>query len=288
MHYSPPAFMTLTVQHALREASQQLDGCVEDPYTDSHVLMGYCLHKDRAWLIAHADDELEEVKYSEFKRLLHERQHGTPVAHLIGSREFWSMSFAVTPDTLIPRPETEHLIECVLDLPFTREDIRVLDFGTGSGIIAITLAKEQLDWTMHAIDKSSGALDVARQNAATHGARINFVEGDNLHSFDRHSFDCIVSNPPYIADKDPHLSQGDVRFEPLVALASGKDGLDSIRYLITDAPDYLKPDGYLVMEHGYDQGEAVRDLLSQRGYTAIQTDKDFGGLDRITLAQWIE
>ena len=279
--------MTFTVQQALREAIQQLHDYVDDPYTDSHALMSHCLHQNRAWLIAHADDALGESEHSAFKRLVDARQHGMPVAHLIGSREFWSMLFEVTPDTLIPRPETEHLIECALALPLPASDISVLDFGTGSGIIAITLAKERPDWVLTAIDSSADALKIARKNAVIHAATIEFVEGNDLQPFSGRVFDVIVSNPPYIAESDPHLKQGDVRFEPSSALSSGSEGLDCIRYLINDVPHYLKSSGYLVLEHGYDQGEAVRDLLDQRGYTEIKTDKDLGGQDRITSAQWI-
>jgi release factor glutamine methyltransferase len=249
--------------------------------------MSHCLHQNRAWLIAHADEVLGEGERNAFERLVDARRHGTPVAHLTASREFWSMSFEVTPDTLIPRPETEHLIECALALPLPASDISVLDFGTGSGIIAITLAKERPDWVLTAVDSSAAALKIARKNAVTHGATIDFVESNDLQTFAGRAFDVIVSNPPYIAKNDPHLKQGDVRFEPSSALSSGNDGLDCIRYLINDVPHYLKSPGYLVLEHGYDQGEAVRDLLDQRGYIAIKTDQDLGGQDRITSAQWI-
>jgi release factor glutamine methyltransferase len=279
--------MTFTVQQALREAIQQLHDYVDDPYTDCHVLMSHCLHQNRAWLIAHADDVLGESEHHAFKRLVDARQRGTPVAHLTGSREFWSMSFEVTPDTLIPRPETEHLIERSLALPLPTSDISVLDFGTGSGIIAITLAKERPDWALTAIDSSADALKIARKNAVTNAATIDFVESNDLRPFTGRVFDVIVSNPPYIAESDPHLKQGDVRFEPPSALSSGSDGLDCIRYLVTESPHYLKPSGYLVLEHGYDQGKAVRDLLDRRGYTEIKTDKDLSGQDRISSAQWV-
>ncbi|MCW8962793.1 MAG: peptide chain release factor N(5)-glutamine methyltransferase [Gammaproteobacteria bacterium] len=278
--------MPQTIQQFLQVARQQLQAHVEDPYTDSHVLMGHCLQKDRAWLLAHADDELQEHRAEEFVRLVEKRRQGVPVAHLTGSREFWSMEFKVTADTLIPRPETEHLIEQVLALPLPASGIRMLDFGTGSGVIAITVKKERPAWQVTAMDCSAAALQVARHNADRHNAAIDFIQACNLESFSEHRFDLIVSNPPYIEENDPHLAQGDVRFEPQMALVSGSDGLDCIRSLVVDAPACLNPSAYLVMEHGYDQGNAVRELLNQQGYEKVQTHKDLGGHERITSAQW--
>jgi len=278
--------LTQTIQQLLQAAREQLQGYVEDPYTDSHVLMSHCLQKGRAWLLAHADDELQGHQAKEFMRLVEKRQHGVPVAHLTGSREFWSMEFKVTADTLIPRPETEHLIEQVLALPLPASGIRVLDFGTGSGVIAITLNKERPAWQVTAMDCSAAALQIARHNADRHNVVIDFIQACNLERFSEHRFDLIVSNPPYIEENDSHLAQGDIRFEPQMALVSGSDGLDCIRSLVVDAPACLKPSAYLVMEHGYDQGNAVRELLNQQGYEKVQTHKDLGGHERITSAQW--
>ena len=278
--------MDMTVKEVLQLARKNLSQYVDDSYTDACVLLAHCLQKDRAWLIAHDDGLLNASQEKAFLHLLDERQHGVPVAYLTGSREFWSRSFRVTSDTLIPRPETEQLIEYVLALSLPSSDIDVLDFGTGSGVIAITLAGEYPAWRVSAIDCSRTALQIARSNAKKYHAEIHFIEGSDLCACEPRSLDLIVSNPPYIEEADPHLRQGDVRFEPLVALASGGDGLDCIRYLIADAPQYLKPAGQLVMEHGYAQASAVRDLLQQRGYQDIVTRKDLAGHARMTSAKW--
>ena len=223
---------------------------IDDPYTDCHLLMAYSLGKSRAWLLAHDDELLGEPQLSSFRQLIDARQRGEPIAHLTGTREFWSLAFKVTPDTLIPRPETEHLVEQSLALALPASGVGVLDYGTGSGVVAIALATERPDWGLSAIDCSANALQIARENAAVHNANIDFVEACDLEGFATNSFDLIVSNPPYIEEHDPHLQQGDVRFEPRMALVSGSDGLDCIRYLIENSPAALKPSGYLAMEHG--------------------------------------
>jgi release factor glutamine methyltransferase len=278
--------MTQTIQALLQTARQQLHTYVEDPYTDSQVLMSACLQQGRAWLIAHADDELDTLQADAYLQLIRQRQQGVPVAHLTGWREFWSMQFRVTPATLIPRPETEHLIEQVLTLPLPTENVSALDFGTGSGVIAVTLAKERPAWHLTAVDCSASALQVAKNNARRHDAPVDFVHACTLDTFRPVPFDLLVSNPPYIPMDDPHLSQGDVRFEPRMALASGHDGLDCIRYLVMQAPRCLKPGGYLVMEHGYDQAAVVRELLQQHDYSQIDTISDLAGHERLTAAQW--
>ncbi|HEY5734395.1 MAG TPA: peptide chain release factor N(5)-glutamine methyltransferase [Gammaproteobacteria bacterium] len=277
--------MTATVRQALHDAIQLLQGHVDDPYTDSHVLLAHSLGKNRAWLIAHAEEELEQASLDAFDQLVNQRQQGMPVAYLLGQREFWSLPFKVTRHTLIPRPETEHLVERALALPVP-EVARVLDYGTGSGVIAVVLAKERPGWTLSAIDCSPEALSVARENAAHHQVGITFLQACDLACVAGQSFDLIVSNPPYIRHGDPHLSQGDVRLEPAQALASGPEGLDCIRYLIANAAAYLRPDGYLLLEHGYDQAEAVRGLMQQQGFLDVETDRDFAGHERVTRGQW--
>ena len=249
------------------------------------MLLAHSLGKNRAWLIAHADDELEPTSLDDFSQLLKQRRQGTPVAYLLGQREFWSLPFSVTRDTLIPRPETEHLVERALALPVP-EIARVLDYGTGSGVIAVVLAKERPGWTVSAIDCSSGALSVARENAAHQQVGITFLQACDLACVAGQSFDMIVSNPPYIRQDDPHLSRGDVRLEPAQALASGPEGLDCIRYLIENAATCLTPDGYLLLEHGYDQALAVRGLMQQQGFSDVTTDRDFAGHERVTSGQW--
>ena len=276
--------MAPTVKQLLQEAKQQLADYVEDAYTDSQVLLGYCLQRDRAWLIGHADDPLADHIVERFRQLLAARCAGQPVAHLLGSREFWSMQFRVTADTLIPRPETEHLIEYTLQLPLD-ENANVLDYGTGSGVVAIVLATQRPGWDVTAIECSSSALAVAKENAASHQAEINFMQACDLSLVPPHSLDLLVSNPPYVAAGDAHLQQGDVRFEPTMALVAGEDGLDCIRMLVADAHRCLKPSGYLVMEHGFDQGSRVRELLAGAGYGNITTIKDLAGHDRLTAGQ---
>jgi release factor glutamine methyltransferase len=278
--------MTATVRQVLHEAIQQLQDRVDDPYTDSHVLLAHSLGKNRAWLIAHVDDELDRAMLEDFSQLVNRRQQGIPVAYLLGQREFWSLPFKVTSDTLIPRPETEHLVERALALPLP-EVARVLDYGTGSGVIAVVLAKERPDWTLSAIDCSPTALSVARENAAHHEVGITFLQACDLSCVSGQSFDLIVSNPPYIRHDDQQLLRGDVRHEPAQALASGPEGLDCIRYLITNAVSCLRPAGYLLLEHGYDQAEAVRGLMRQQGFADITTDRDFAGHERITSGQWL-
>ena len=276
--------MAVTVEQLLQEARQQLADYVDDAYLDSQVLLGFCLQRDRAWLIAHADEPLGDETVKCFRELIGARQSGEPVAHLLGAREFWSMSFEVTPDTLIPRPETEHLIEYALDLPLP-ETANVLDYGTGSGIIAIVLATQRPDWNVAALECSPPALVVAKKNAMRHQAGINFIEACDLNAVPAQSLDLLVSNPPYVAGGDEHLQQGDVRFEPSMALIAGEDGLDCIRMLVAGALRCLKPSGYIVMEHGYDQGQAVRHLLDCTGYGNITTIKDLAGQERLTAGQ---
>ncbi len=278
--------MIQTIEHCLHSARRQLQSSVDDPYTDAHVLMGYCLQKNRAWLVAHGDDELRADQYDAFMQLVDQRRRGVPVAYLTGVREFWSMDFQVTPDTLIPRPETEHLIEQALLLDLPDKGINALDFGTGTGVIAIALKKERPSWQIHAIDQSPEALAVARRNASRHAAAINFLQGNDLRAYTNKQFDLIVSNPPYIEADDPHLEQGDVRFEPHPALVSGQDGLDCIRLLVEQAPSCLRSPGFLMMEHGYNQADAVHELFLDRGFRNIQTIRDLSGHERITSAQW--
>ena len=276
--------MAPTVKQLLQEAKQQLADYVEDAYTDSQVLLGYCMQRDRAWLIGHADDPLADHIVERFRQLLAARCAGQPVAHLLGSREFWSMQFRVTADTLIPRPETEHLVEYTLQLPLD-DNASVLDYGTGSGVVAIVLATQRPGWDVTAIECSSSALAVAKENAASHQAEINFMQACDLSLVPPQSLDLLVSNPPYVAAGDAHLQQGDVRFEPTMALVAGEDGLDCIRMLVADAHRCLKSSGYLVMEHGFDQGDRVRELLAGAGYGNITTIKDLAGHDRLSAGQ---
>ena len=294
--------MASTLHDLTNQSIKHLQGKVDDAYTDAQTLICHCLQVNRAWLVAHADTVLDGAASKQINAAIQRRAGGEPVAYITGFREFWSLCFRVTADVLIPRPETEHLIEQVLalDLPgkdATDEAIRVLDFGTGSGAIAVSLAKERPAWHITAMDNSAAALAIARENALGCGtANITFVNGCKLsdtisdsdhdpgNSRGNERYTIIVSNPPYIATADPHLQQGDVRFEPPGALVSGADGLDCIRMLVETAPDHLHDAGHLIMEHGYQQGAQVRQLLADNNYTAIQTIRDLSGNERITMA----
>ena len=276
--------MVVTVKQVLNTAMQRLQNHVDDSYTDSQALLAHYMQKNRAWLIAHADDAMQQAAMDEFMQLVEQRRQGKPVAYITGSREFWSLPFKVTDATLIPRPETEHLVEQALAL-LPDKPARVLDYGAGSGILAVVLAKERPDWELHAVECLSETLAVARQNAEYHQVRVKFYQACDLEPLASLRFDMIVSNPPYIRDSDQHLRQGDVRFEPRAALASGTDGLDCIRYLIANTGDYLRPGGYLLLEHGYDQAASVRALMAQHGFTNMITTRDLAGHERVTCAQ---
>ncbi|WP_460712276.1 peptide chain release factor N(5)-glutamine methyltransferase [Lysobacter terrae] len=256
-----------------------------DP-VDAEFLLVHVLRKPRSWLFAHREDETSEEVAAGFEALVQRRARGEPVAYLTGHRGFWRFDLAVTPDTLIPRPETELLVELALArLPAGRE-LRVADLGTGSGAIALALAYERPRAQVLACDASTQALAVAQANAQALGlANVAFRAGDWFVPLAGERFHLIASNPPYIALGDPHLVAGDLRFEPAAALSSGADGLDAIRRIATDAPMHLEADGWLLLEHGWEQGAAVRDLLSHAGFLDVTTERDLEGRDRVTLGR---
>jgi release factor glutamine methyltransferase len=255
-----------------------------DAQAEAGVLLAHALGVDRGWLFAHAGDALAPDAAARFEALLAARIAGTPVAHLTGRRGFWTFDLAVSPDTLIPRPETERLVELALARLPSDRPLRVLDLGTGTGAIALALAAERPAARVVAVERSPGAAAVARGNAAALGlaARVSVREGDWFDPVAGEHFDLIASNPPYIEDDDPHLSRGDLRFEPRTALASGADGLDDLRLIASAAPAHLAPGGWLLLEHGWRQGEAVRTLLRAAGFTDVGTDVDLEGRDRVT------
>lgn len=256
------------------------------------MLAAFAWNVSPAWLIAHDTDPLSDAQTAQFKALLSRRLAGEPVAYLTGSREFYGRPFRVSPDVLIPRPDTELLVEQALARIPPDQTVEVLDLGTGSGCIAITLALERPLARVTAVDRSAAALAIAQRNADILNARVEFLTSDWFAAFmpprvlAGRGFDLIVSNPPYVAAADPHLARGDVRFEPLTALAAGQDGLDDLRRLIRAACAHLKPGGALLLEHGYDQADAVVELLRQHGFVQIFTLRDLAGLNRVSGGRW--
>ncbi|MFP7723493.1 peptide chain release factor N(5)-glutamine methyltransferase [Lysobacter sp. A3-1-A15] len=268
------------IDATLRDARQRIDSA------DAEVLLAHALGRSRAWLYAHADDELDDDALQRFRGWLARRQAGEPVAYLIGHRGFWRFDLKVSPATLIPRADTECLVELALARLSTDTPTRVLDLGTGSGAIALSIATERPAARVLATDASGDALSVARANAKALGvANVAFRQGDWLCAVAGGRFDLIASNPPYIADGDAHLVQGDLRHEPRSALASGVDGLDAIRTISRDAPAFLEPGGWLLIEHGWEQGEAVRSLLTGAGLVDVHTAQDLEQRDRVTLGR---
>ncbi|MHA6205372.1 peptide chain release factor N(5)-glutamine methyltransferase [Dyella soli] len=266
------------VRQALGEAALLVGDRLE-----AELLLVHVLDKPRSWLIAHADDALDATHASAFDALVQRRRAGEPLAYLTGRRGFWSLELEVTPATLIPRHETELLVELALDRLPQATTAQVADLGTGSGAIALAIARERPRAQVVATDASSAALDVAQRNAQRlRIANVTFLHGDWLAPLGDRRFDLIVSNPPYIEAGDPHLGQGDLRFEPASALASGADGLDDIRRIVDDARTRLAGDGWLMMEHGWNQGAAVRGLLERAGYREVFTAQDLEGRDRVS------
>jgi release factor glutamine methyltransferase len=274
--------VAITVGELLSESRDAL-GRGGTARLDSEVLLGHLLGVDRAWLFANSEHTVGERETAAFRGLVHRRATGEPVAYLTGVREFWSLQLAVTPDVLIPRPETEHLVESVLEFVPVDARWRIADLGTGSGAVALAIAVERPGCEIHATDTSPAALQVARGNAERLlPGRIRFHEGSWCAPLDG-SLRVIVSNPPYVEAGDPHLSQGDCRFEPRAALTPGADGLAAIRCIASEGLERLEPGGLLALEHGFDQAEAVRGILESAGFVRVRTKSDLQGLERVTV-----
>lgn len=253
------------------------------PIAEARLLLRHVLGRSSAWLEAHRDDAMESPAAAVFEALVTRRAAGEPIAYLTGLREFYGRDFAVTPAVLIPRPETELLVDLGRAAVAGRTAARILDLGTGSGCVAVTLALELPGAEVVAIDVSAAALAVAGANAARLGARVRFLESDWFAALgEDERFDLIVANPPYVAEGDPHLAEGDLRFEPQGALACGADGLAAIRRIAAAAPQYLAAGGRLWFEHGYDQGPASAALLHGAGYEDIEQQRDLAGIVRVS------
>ncbi len=273
-----------TIAEALNDAAERFAG-YDTARLDAEVLLGEILGKGRTHFYTWPEQELTDQEAERFEELVRRRAGGEPVAYITGHREFWSLDLAVTCDTLIPRPETELLLEAALERIPPDAHWRVADLGTGSGAIALALAGERPGCFVVAVDRSAPALAVAQKNAERTGlANVQWLSGSWFEPLTGR-FQVIVSNPPYVREDDPHLAVGDVRFEPRRALSSGPDGLEDIRQLVNGAPHYLEAGGWLLVEHGFDQGESLRRLFRDRGLVNVFTRRDLGGLERISGGQ---
>jgi len=252
------------------------------PPLEARMLLERVLSKSRAWLIAHADEAAGADAEQAFAALAERRRKGEPIAYILGEREFYGLEFRVAPAVLIPRPETELLVELALERMPEDAAMRVLDLGTGSGAIAVALAHERPQARLTAVDVDYAAVSVARANASRHRASVRFFCGDWFGALPGERFDLIVSNPPYVAAGDPHLGLGDVRFEPQRALVGGADGLDCIRAIVAKAGAHLRAGAWLLFEHGYDQAEACRALLQAEEYREVQSWPDLAGIPRVS------
>ncbi len=274
-----------SIQESLRVATQQLTATSDSARLDAEVLLAYVLGRSRTYLYTWPEKAVENDQHAQFAELVRARQSGQPIAYLTGQQEFWSLPLHTAPDTLIPRADTELLVETALQLAVA-DRARVLDLGTGTGAIALALASEKPGWAITAVDKMQGALTLATRNSEALQLPIQVLQSDWFSALSREpGFDIIVSNPPYIAADDPHLAQGDVRFEPASALTAGDDGLGDIRLIVDQARDYLTPGGWLMVEHGWQQASDVQALFAAAGYTGVRTEKDLAGHERMTLGQ---
>jgi len=275
-----------TLAQALEWASTRLQDVSDSAKLDAEVMLLHIIHKQRSYLYTWPDERLTSEQVTEYKQMVGRRELGTPIAHIVGEREFWSLPFMVNPTTLIPRPDTEILVETALNLPLA-ENAKVLDLGTGTGAIALSLAFERSNWQITAVDKVLEAVALAKANRDNLKLpQVEVLQSDWFDAINRYDFNLIVSNPPYIDEEDEHLSQGDVRFEPHSALTAGEHGYADLFYIAEAARDYLAPGGYLLLEHGFGQALTVRDKMIELGYEAVATVRDFGSNDRCTLGRW--
>lgn len=272
-------------QHWLRDATRRLSAG-ESPKRDAEILLGFVTGRSRTFIMAFGETSLTASELEQLEALLARREQGEPVAYLVGEREFWSLPLSVSPATLIPRPDTECLVEqALLRLPASPQ--KVLDLGTGTGAVALAIASERPDCQLTGVDLQPEAVKLAQHNAQKLAiTNASFVQGSWFAPVAGQQFAVIVSNPPYIDAADPHLAEGDVRFEPASALVADNAGLADLQTLIEQAPQHLLAGGWLLLEHGWQQAQQVQQLFRQAGYHQVATVKDYGGNDRVSLGQW--
>lgn len=274
----------IQISQLIEDAIKQLEAVSDSSRLDAELLLCSVLQKDRSFLRAWPEHELTPQQINSFQQRLNERIQGKPIAHILGEHGFWSLNLIVTADTLIPRPDTERLVELALEIIPENTEWKILDLGTGTGAIALSLAKEKPACFITATDQSRAALDIAKQNADKNQIKnITFIQSNWFAEIDNQQFNMIVSNPPYIRENDPHLNQGDVRFEPLSALTSGTDGLDDIRTIINNSQQHLTNNGVLLIEHGYDQADAVCRLLKAANFSQVSDYKDDNDNPRVAI-----
>jgi release factor glutamine methyltransferase len=279
--------MSLSIQDILRNDSKQLEAALKLDSSSARIevqcLLQAVLQVNRAWLLTHPEQSLAADQHARYMAMFERRLGGEPIAYLLGEREFYGQTFKVSPATLIPRPETELLVELALQRIPQQGACRVLDLGTGSGAIALSIAHARPNAEVVAVDASAAALEVAQFNMQRLAlGNVRLLQSDWYSVLQGERFDMIVSNPPYIAAGDAHLAQGDVRFEPRTALASGEDGLEDIRRITAHAKAHLNVDGWLLLEHGYDQAAPVRALLQQAGFAGVFSSRDLSGIERVS------
>jgi len=275
----------MIIKHAIKTAQQRFESMSESARLDAECLLCHSLQKSSVYLRTWPEKELTTTQQQDFLGLVQRREQGEPIAYILESKQFWSLDLKVSPATLIPRPETELLVEQVINIDKQQALTSILELGTGSGAIAIALAFELPKANISATDISIQALEIAKHNNDFHQQSVSFIQSDWFKSIPEQQFDLIVSNPPYIEEQDLHLCQGDLRFEPMDALASGVDGLTAIREIIQYAQPWLKPGGYLLFEHGYQQAHAVTALMVESRFVEVQTVKDLANNERVTLCK---
>ncbi|XKM14449.1 peptide chain release factor N(5)-glutamine methyltransferase [Orbaceae bacterium ac157xtp] len=277
----------MTYLEWLKQATLELSGS-ESPKRDAEILLGFVTNKTRTFLMAFCETKLNDEELTRLNEFVKRRKSGEPVAYITGVKEFWSLNFNVSPATLIPRPDTEKLVEIALDL-LPKVPCEVLDLGTGTGAISIAMATERTDCLFTAIEKNPDAFELAQKNAYQIGVNnVYLMQGDWFKPIKGRMFSMIVSNPPYIEPTDVHLSQGDIRYEPRSALVADDDGLADIKIIVNGATKHLNQYGWLLIEHGWKQGEAVRTIFKQHGFQLVETYTDYSGNERVTVGRWVK